>query len=175
MMSKPTGRPTGRPQLYTPELADEILERISNGENQIKICEDEHIPSYAVISRWVRDDVEGFQAKYACARDIQADYIAEQVMVVSSEALGVATGKPGTGEAGAKVMAKKILADNMKWFAGNMSSKYSNRVKQEISGPDGGAIKTESAPMELTPELAERLNLIDKVSGGMTRPEGIEE
>ncbi len=173
-MSKPTGKPNGRPPLYTPELANEILDRISNGENQITICEDEHIPSYAVISKWVRDDVEGFQTKYACARDIQADYLAEQVMVVSTEALGVATGAPGTGEAGARVMAKKILADNMKWYAGNMSSKYSNRIKQEITGKDGGAIKTESAPMELTPELQAELDKINLVAAGMKKPEGIE-
>jgi hypothetical protein len=174
-MSKPTGKPNGRPPVYTEALADEICERIANGESKLSICKDSHIPNYSTISKWELDDVDGFSAKYARARDIQGEYYADRAIVESEDALGVASGAPGTGEAGARVMAKKILADNLKWRAGTLNGKYSNRVKQEISGPDGGAIQTETKTLELTPELQIELDKINQVSQGMVKPEGLEE
>ena len=71
-------------------------------------------------------------------------------------------------------MAKKILADNIKWRAGTLNGKYSNKIKQEVSGPDGGAIQTETKAMELTPELQAELDKINLVNQGMIKPEGIE-
>jgi hypothetical protein len=171
-MSRPNQR--GQTPCYSVEIADEICERIANGESKLAICKEDHMPNYSTVSKWELDDVDDFSAKYARARDIQGEYYADKVIEVSEEALGVANGDPGTGEAGARVMAKKILADNIKWRAGTLNGKYSNKIKQELSGPDGGAIKTESEPMKLTPELKAELEKINIVTAGMKKPEGIE-
>jgi hypothetical protein len=173
-MSKPTGRPNGRPPLYTKELADSILFRICEGESLRAITREEEMPNFSTVYRWILDDEDGFCNRYASAREIQAANYAEQALEESESALDVASGAPGTGEAGARVMAKKLHIDSLKWIAGKLDSpKWGHKTATEISGPDGGAIPT-SKVIELTPELEAKLDLINQVSSGMKKPEGIE-
>ena len=165
----------GRPPIYTKELADTILFRICEGESLRAITREDDMPNFSTVYKWVLDDEDGFTKRYASAREVQAANYAEWVIEISEEAFKVAEGKPGTGEAGAKVMAKKVLADNVKWIAGKLDSpKWGHKTSTELTGKDGGAIKTESAPMELTPELQAELDKIKTVSAGMKKPEGIE-
>ena len=42
----------GRPSKYTPELVDEICERLSKGEPLAQICRDEHMPHPSTIWDW---------------------------------------------------------------------------------------------------------------------------
>jgi hypothetical protein len=42
----------GRPSIYSDELAQEILERYTNGELMIDICNDEKMPTVATIYDW---------------------------------------------------------------------------------------------------------------------------
>lgn len=173
---KPEKRKKGRPSSYTPELAEEILARLCDGESLKSITNDSHTPHFSTVYKWLFDDVDGFADRYARARQIQAANIADQAIQVSREAFEVASGAPGTGEAGARVQAKKVLADNLKWMAGKLDSpKWGHKTTSEISGPDGGAIKTESKTLELTPELQAELDKINLVNQSMVRPEGIEE
>lgn len=78
-------RKTGRPSKYTPELAKEIVERLSEGEPLRQICRDEHMPSWRVIYDWMyRDDVAGaagvgLSSAIARAREIGQDAIAEEI------------------------------------------------------------------------------------------------
>lgn len=78
-------RKTGRPSKYTPELAREIVERLSEGEPLRQICRDEHMPSWRVIYDWMyRDDVAGaagvgLSSAIARAREIGQDAIAEEI------------------------------------------------------------------------------------------------
>lgn len=44
--------PAGRPTLFTQALADEIAERLANGETMKSICADEHMPSPSTVFRW---------------------------------------------------------------------------------------------------------------------------
>jgi hypothetical protein len=172
---KPTGKPTGRPPVYTQELADTILFRMCEGESLRAITRDDDMPHFQTVYRWVLKDEDGFRDQYASARVIQASLYAEQVLEESVAALGVANGEPGTGEAGARVMAKKLHIDSLKWMAGKLDSpKWGNKTMTELSGPDGGAIQTETKTLELTPELQIELDKINQVSQGMVKPEGIE-
>jgi len=174
-MSKPTGKPNGRPPLYNRELADTILFRICEGESLRAITREVDMPNFSTVYKWILDDEDDFTNRYASAREIQAANYAEQALEESESALNVAKGAPGTGEAGARVMAKKLHIDSLKWIAGKLDSpKWGHKTSTELTGKDGGAIKTESAPMELTPELQAELDKIKTVSAGMKRPEGIE-
>jgi hypothetical protein len=58
---------TGRPSLYTDELADAICELLAAGESLNAICRDERMPSRKVVHEWVADDRNGFRDKYARA------------------------------------------------------------------------------------------------------------
>jgi hypothetical protein len=61
---------------YTPELADEICERIANGETLREITRDSHMPSYRSVYRW-REAFPEFASRIAHARDCGFDVIAE--------------------------------------------------------------------------------------------------
>lgn len=70
----------GRPTSYTPELADEILHRLSCGETLSAISSDEHIPAVGTVLGWVEDDRQGFRAAYTRARRLWASANADRVM-----------------------------------------------------------------------------------------------
>jgi hypothetical protein len=67
----PERRGPGRPSKYTREIADEICERISNGETLKGICRDEHMPPNQTVINWALDDRDGFSGRYAQAREVQ--------------------------------------------------------------------------------------------------------
>ena len=68
----------GRPSKYTPELAAEICERLSNGEPLRQICRDEHMPAWQKIYEWMARD-ENLSGAIAHAREVGQDAIAEQI------------------------------------------------------------------------------------------------
>ena len=51
-------------QSYTPEIAEEICQRLMAGESLTGVCEDSHMPDTDTVMQWFTDDVEGFQARY---------------------------------------------------------------------------------------------------------------
>ena len=73
---------TGRPSKYTPELAKEICERISEGEPLRQICRDEHMPAWRTIYLWMHKD-EDLHARIARARDIGYDKMAEECLEIA--------------------------------------------------------------------------------------------
>jgi transposase-like protein len=66
----------GRPTLYSPELAEAILARITEGELVVDVCRDEGMPSWMTLFRWRKTHAE-FGEAYAAAREQQAHAIAE--------------------------------------------------------------------------------------------------
>lgn len=75
----------GRLTLYTPELASEILRRISDGESLRAICREEGFPAPSTVRGWVVDDVEGFAEQYMRARALQAEHWAEEILEIADE------------------------------------------------------------------------------------------
>jgi terminase small subunit-like protein len=57
--------------LYTPQLADEICRRISEGESVRSICRDPGMPSEGTVRAWSREDRDGFAVRFRIARDLQ--------------------------------------------------------------------------------------------------------
>ena len=69
----------GRPSKYTKEIAEEIVQRLSEGEPLRQICRDEHMPSWQVIYAWMNRDPELTEA-IARARELGQDAIAEDIL-----------------------------------------------------------------------------------------------
>ena len=67
---------------YTPELAALILRRVSEGSTLRKVCRDEGIPE-STVRTWARDNRDGFAAKYAQARAVQVDALADELIEVA--------------------------------------------------------------------------------------------
>lgn len=72
----------GRPSKYTPELAREITERLSEGEPLRQICRSDHMPEWRTIYDWMYRDPE-LSAAIARAREIGYDKMAEEVLQIA--------------------------------------------------------------------------------------------
>jgi hypothetical protein len=64
---------TGRPSVYTAEIAAEICVRLACGESLRAICHDETMPGQMTIYRWLSENCGGFREQYARARAIARD------------------------------------------------------------------------------------------------------
>ena len=129
-MTKPTGRRPGRPSAYTPEIGNEICERIANGESLQAICRDPRMPRRQMVLRYLDADPD-FRAQYIRAREAQADLLAEQVIEIADKA----TAKTA--------LAARLRFDARRWYAGKVApKKYGEKITSEHTGPDGGPIET---------------------------------
>jgi hypothetical protein len=118
----------GRPSDYTPEMADLICLRLSHGETLIQMCRDANMPVQSTVYLWLQQHSD-FSEKYQKARQQQADYYAEEQLVIADT-----TNDP---------QKAKLQMDARKWFASKVApKKYGEKVTQELSGPDGGPIPT---------------------------------
>jgi hypothetical protein len=76
----------GRPSKYTPELAAEICERLSDGEPLRQICRDEHMPAWTAIYAWAAQD-KALSERIAQAREQGYDAIAEDLLAIADTPL----------------------------------------------------------------------------------------
>lgn len=126
---------TGRPSIFTQELADTICERLANGESLKAICEDDDMPDRWTVWKWDRDNHEGFSHKYARAREHQGDHYFDQCLEVA-DGKGVAKGRDP--------QERRLMFDARRWMAGKLKGKYSDKVKHVGGDEDDPVIKTET-------------------------------
>jgi hypothetical protein len=69
---------------YTEELAEQILDRLSDGEPLAQICRDEGMPGLRTVYDW-RDADEAFAARFARAREAGFDMIAMDVLHIADD------------------------------------------------------------------------------------------
>jgi hypothetical protein len=58
------------PSLYTAEIAEHILRELSAGRSLQDICLEDAMPHRDTVASWIRQDREGFAARYRQAREI---------------------------------------------------------------------------------------------------------
>ena len=133
---KNTGaKPVGRPSKFTQTLADNICERIANGESLRSICSDEKYPAARTVHRWMSENEE-FCQQYARAREAQADLLAEQTVEIADD--------PKSGVDAVSVAHARLRIDARKWYAGKVApKKYGDKVQTELSG----AVQIETRPL----------------------------
>lgn len=101
-----------RPIVWTPEKKAEaqayICEQIALGRSLVSICKEPDTPAYSVVTEWRNED-DAFAAKYARAREDQADFIADEVT-------DIADNEPDSNKA-------RVMIDARKWKAGKLRPK----------------------------------------------------
>lgn len=125
---------------YTSETAEKIFNLLEAGWSLNKICKEERaknpdFPIPATVRRWVRTIPE-FAERYALARKNQLEYLADEVLDISSDDSRDTTpeGKPN----GAAVQRDRLRVDTIKFLLVHlMPEKYGNLIKQEVTGKDG--------------------------------------
>lgn len=93
-----------RPSEYTPEIAQEICERIALGDSVRKIVKDNKMPSSSTIFRWLLDeDKKAFWEQYEKARNIQAELMFEELLEIADDEEK-------------EVMRSRLRVDTRKWY-----------------------------------------------------------
>jgi len=104
---------------YSPYLADIICQRIAEGAAITRLCKEEGIPSYCVLSMWRTEHPE-FEEKLERARRDRAEFYADK-------AVHEATKEGITKD---EVPAQRLKHEGYKWGAGvDNPERYQNRTK----------------------------------------------
>jgi hypothetical protein len=141
-----TRKRPGQPTKYTEAIADEICERLSQGETLSEICRDAHMPTEAKVRLWAINDRAdlsglgaGFRARYAQARELGYERMAEEIIEISDDNY---TGNDGLVDNGA-VQQARLRSDNRKWLLAKMMPKrFGDRVTTEITGDASAPLLT---------------------------------
>ena len=138
--------PRGRPTKFSEQLAAEILQRISAGENLRAICRDKKITNETVYE-W-KDKYPDFSERFARARELGADALALEALEIADTPL---KGEEVEYNSKGKVIKRKksdmlghrrLQVDTRlkllaKWFP----QKYGDKSSVELSGPGGGPVQ----------------------------------
>lgn len=137
----------GRPSSYTPEIAREICERLAAGESLRAICRDEHMPSRNTVLAWVEADRESFASRYATARNIGLEVMADSLTEISDDGTNDwmqsnDPDNPGYKLNGEHVQRSKLRVDTRKWLLSKLVPKrYGDKTSMELTGANGGPVE----------------------------------
>lgn len=158
--------PGGRPSDYTPELAEAICEAIASTPKGLeRLCaEREDFPEARTVFRWLEAHEE-FRHRYARAKERQGEVCAFRSLGVLEDAEETLTSRDD-GPRGQNVLEQ---SKTYRWLAERLApKKWAETKRQEVSGPDGGPVRTEEAP-DLSPlsdeEVREWRRLKQKAEG----------
>lgn len=147
----------GREHTYDEAKANIILQRMSTGLSLRKSCLDTGILP-TTVRRWaLLDNPKGFAQRYAQALDLQMQAWAEDIVEIGDDSSGdlevTEDGRPYMN--GEFVARSKLRMDARKWVMARIGhQRWGDRVKNEVSGPNGGPIETRELTAE---EAAQRL------------------
>lgn len=120
--------------LDNPEVADELIRRLTSGEGILNICEDPHMPAESTVYYRMAKD-EAFRRLIADAREAQQDYQADDCIRIADAAT------PDDHQ----VARLRIWA--RQWHAAKLApKKYGDRVVSQIVGPNDGPVQTQEVP-----------------------------
>lgn len=138
-------RPRGRPSKFTPGVAKRILDGLANGTPLTIICESINMPDSSTVWEWARKD-EGFSQAIARARDAGFDRIAMDALEIADQVTDKDTIETKFGALPNKewILRSRLRVETrLKLLAKWDPKRYGEKITQEISGPDGGPVRTE--------------------------------
>jgi hypothetical protein len=132
----------GRPSKYTPELAAEICQRLSNGEPLRQICRDDHMPSWVSVYSWMSLDAT-LSERIAQAREAGQDAMAERAYAeMYDEPERMLTEGGGRIDPGYVQLVKARAEITLKLLAKWNPKRYGDRIA--VAGDAESPIKVEA-------------------------------
>lgn len=105
-----------RPSKFTAKVAEEICERIADGESLRSICGRTAMPSRMTVLRWLEEN-ELFRGRYARAREFQADYMDDRIL------------EEAAATTNDNAQAQRVKIDAYKWRASKLKPKrYGDKI-----------------------------------------------
>lgn len=157
----------GKPNVFSHEIADVILERLSGGESLRSICQDKGMVNRVTVLRWVADDMQGFAKLYDRAREMQAHSMAEDILDIADDGRNDWMLKNGADDAGwvangENIQRSKLRYEARRWLASKIFPKqYGDRT--EVSGPGG-------APIQITAQTDINARILELIGGKRADP-----
>jgi hypothetical protein len=147
----------GRPSKYTPELATEIVQRLSEGEPLRQICRDDHMPDWRTIYDWMYRNEE-LSAAIAHARELGQDAIAEDIMrEISEDPERILSEGGGRIDSGYVQLIKARAEIKLKLLAKWNPKKYGDRTV--LAGDAQMPVVVQSEATEELKEILKNLEL----------------
>ena len=146
-LKKNLNNPVGRPSEYTQEKGDKICELIATSSDGLpKICAlygGNDIPRHpSTIRKWRLDNAE-FNAKYARAKLVQADILAEECLEIADSSIPE------------NFNVDRLRIDTRKWMASKLLPKqYGDKLLLEEKTEENDRLKEEL--IKLRRDLDER-------------------
>lgn len=136
----------GRPSKFTKAIATRICERLAAGETLRSVCRLSSMPAESTVRAWALDDLHGFSAQYARAREIGYHGLFDEMLEIADTTQeGVKTVQKMNGTettTGDMIEHRRLRVDTRKWMLSKALPKIYGD-KMEHSGPNGGPIITE--------------------------------
>lgn len=141
-MAKAKANPKGRPSVYSKEVAEKICYEVSTTSKGMRtICKDLNIP-YGTVMAWLSDGhanyKEDFTKQYTRAKELQADYLAEEIIEIADDSSNDILGFDDFGNAIQNkefVNRSRLRVDARKWVASKLKPKrYGNSVDVTSKG-----------------------------------------
>lgn len=132
----------GRKSEFTEEMADLICERLAEGESLRAICRDDAMPSAVTVFKWLSQNAD-FAKRYAHAREMQAEAMADQILEIADEtAFDTVMGENGPKADNEWIARSRLRVDARKWLAAKMApKKYGEKVELENKHSGGVSIE----------------------------------
>jgi hypothetical protein len=158
----------GRPTRYTEEIALSICAHLAQGKTLLNICAaDESLPDHSTIRAWAATDFKGFYSRYARAREIGLDAMAEQLFEIADDGRKdyvervVEGGRTIPVPDHEHIARSKLRIEARKWYLSKLAPKrYGDRVEVQLSHPQSnlvGALLSEVCTPEELADLKTRL------------------
>lgn len=125
----------GRHSLYNDSLAEEICTRLAAGETLRAICQSEHIPAHSTVLGWV-NDLPSFADRYARARQMGLDVIAEEIIEIADESSSdTVSSERGDMPNSEWIARSRLRVDVRKWLLSKLRpDKYGDRSTLDLNG-----------------------------------------
>lgn len=120
---------TGRPTVYTPEVARHICRELADGRSLRSICDDEGMPDRSTVYDWLDADTHGFPDQYARARARQADTFLDEIIEIADDntrdvqEFEIVPGVKSTSVDYEVIARSKQRIDSRKWFMSKVAPK----------------------------------------------------
>lgn len=136
---------------FSQEIADKICARLAEGESLNAICKDDGFPAESTVRAWALDDVDGFAAKYARARAIGYEKLAEELLQISdTPQTGVIRTIKADGTEEVKhadmIEHRRLRVDSRKWMLSKMLPKvYGDKLDMNVAGSVSVSLRADDA------------------------------
>lgn len=149
----------------TPEIEERIINGLCDGVPLRELCRQEGMPNWRTVYSWISSDEE-LAARIAHARELGFDAIAEDILDIADDGTNDwVTRKNSRGNTEVVLntdhvqRSKLRIETRLKLLAKWNPKKYGDKSTTELTGADGGAIKTEAlgASPDAMRELTEAL------------------